>query len=307
MLGDEGWEEQLRRMRYREFHRIFGGCPEDTFDRVLELGAGNGYQSRLLAGISNRVVATDYAYRENVPPPVEGVEFEFADAESVDSRYPPGSFDLVFSSNLLEHLPEPEAAIRASRRLLTRGGLMVHVVPSTFWKLSYMVLFYPFQARRLLRKVTGKARRMLRRSNDSGERDRRQSESDRWRADNNPKIERSRRSRWREELIPSPHGASSSNTREFLAFRKSRWIGLFEECDLVVAGTIPGPVSSGLGFGFDRVRRLLERSGFAGEYAYVSHRPGERPESLRLIGQGGLSIRPRRPAGSGHHDDGTRS
>lgn len=289
MLGDPDWEQQLRKLRLREFRRIFGECPDGSFRRVLELGAGNGYQSGLLAEIADQVVATDYAYREKLPPSREGVDFRYVDAERVAETFQPATFDLVFSSNLLEHLPNPEAAIAGSRRLLAPDGVMIHVVPSVWWKLASMGLFYPFQARRLLRKMRqlagGSSENRLRRTITSPQDD----QDTGWVADNNPKIERSSRSRWRDELFPSPHGASPSNSRELLDFRKSRWLRLFRDCDLTVAAVIPGPLSSGRGFGFDRLRRLLEAMGFAGEFAYVAHRPGEEPESLRLIGREGTS------------------
>ena len=53
------------------------------------------------------------------------------------------SFDIVFSSNLLEHLPDPSVVLRGVHRLLKDDGITVHIMPGPFWKLCQMALYHP--------------------------------------------------------------------------------------------------------------------------------------------------------------------
>jgi len=92
---------------------------------------------------------------------------------------------------------------------------------------------------------------------------------------NNPKFESQRRYSVIRKLIwPIPHGASDGNIREFIAWRKKRWLGVFNRSGFSVIKIIKGPVNSGYGFGFDRLRSFLERAGLTSEYIYVAIKKG---------------------------------
>lgn len=96
--------------------------------RVLELGAGGGWQARALTRAGYRVAAVDVApwSEPEVFPvlPFDGVHLPFAD----------GSFDLVFSSNVLEHVENPAGLLGDCRRVLGPSGTAVHLVPSASWR-----------------------------------------------------------------------------------------------------------------------------------------------------------------------------
>ncbi len=47
-----------------------------------------------------------------------------------EAGFPPGSFDVVTMSHVLEHLPQPAEALGQCRRLLRPGGLLVVAVPN---------------------------------------------------------------------------------------------------------------------------------------------------------------------------------
>jgi len=96
-------------------------------DRVLEVGAGS---SDLLATLDAPFkVACDFtvgmlAARGSRPGvfrlAADGARMPCADA----------SFDVVFSINLLEHVPGPRALLAEARRVLVDGGLCVVVTPN---------------------------------------------------------------------------------------------------------------------------------------------------------------------------------
>lgn len=276
---------------------IFGRCPQDAFARGLELGAGDGFQSTLLARYVRRLVATDYrpqiippfsAASDGAAPNVEGktgsrheaagaatrVEFMTCDAERVDEVFGTGEFDLVFSSNMMEHLPDPGRALRGVATVLAGDGIAIHVIPSTFWKFCHIAGFYP-------NAVWGRADRFVRRRSEAAVEAGKPAEEaslDAW--DNNPKVATRPRPYLARLLWPAAHGASGSNLREFQLFSRSYWLKQFAAAGFRVAATQRGPVSSGYGFGWDAARTALERAGVASEIVYITVKASCAPEQL---------------------------
>lgn len=250
------WTEHLRAVRQRELRQVFGRCPEEHFHWGLELGAGDGYQSSILSRYVKRLVCTDYNQHRLQKHASGRTSYLICDAESVSNLFRKETFDLVFSSSLLEHLPNPAAALEGIYRVLRQDGITVHVLPSVFWKLCHIVLFNP---NRLVMRLD----RLLARGVPAPVH---------YRIGNNPKLPaQARRRRW---LLPPPHGAYRNTIQELLAFRKRRWRRLLERSGFHVVRIAKGPVASGYGFGWDRVRALLERCGVASEYIYIAVKAG---------------------------------
>ncbi|MBW1596161.1 methyltransferase domain-containing protein [Streptomyces sp. JJ38] len=103
---------------------LHGGTAYPPGSTVLEVGCGVGAQTVHLAAASPgaRLVAVDVSEdslaqaRARVP----GVEFRRADLH--DLPFPDASFDHLFVCFVLEHLPDPGAALSGLRRVLRPGG-----------------------------------------------------------------------------------------------------------------------------------------------------------------------------------------
>lgn len=101
--------------------------------RILDLGCGTGVNASNLSAMGHEVVGIDVspvaieAYNRNgfnglVCDVIQGTPFAS------------NSFDLVFASDIIEHLDDPTAMLRESYRVLVRGGiLMVTTINSAFW------------------------------------------------------------------------------------------------------------------------------------------------------------------------------
>lgn len=100
--------------------------------RVLEAGCGVGAQTVHLAraGDGVRIVAVDRSAaslaeaRDQVTAQVPGAEVEWYRADLFDLPFPDAEFDHVFVCFVLEHLPAPERALAALRRVLRPGGTL---------------------------------------------------------------------------------------------------------------------------------------------------------------------------------------
>ena len=98
--------------------------------RVLELGGGTGYQASILASWGCAVTSIDLADRHRPYKLFHPVQ----DYDGRTIPAPDASFDIVFSSNVLEHIPTLPVTFGEIRRVLKPGGLAIHLVPSVAWR-----------------------------------------------------------------------------------------------------------------------------------------------------------------------------
>jgi len=103
--------------------------------RVLDVGCGTGAvleqmaaKNFLVSGIDMSDTALEYCRKKGFE-----VDKGFADK----MPYSDNTFDIVFALDVLEHLENPELAVREVKRVLKDGGLFVATVPAHQWLWSY--------------------------------------------------------------------------------------------------------------------------------------------------------------------------
>src|ERR1700678_2644658 len=108
---------------FASFARQVAGAldlPPDA--QVLDLAAGRGALSRVLAGRAGRMVAVDAAPRmvELLARGLPAVESHLMDAAALE--FPDATFDLVVAGFVMHIMPDPVAAVAEGRGVLRRAG-----------------------------------------------------------------------------------------------------------------------------------------------------------------------------------------
>jgi SAM-dependent methyltransferase len=110
-------------------------------DRVVDLGCGEGALAELLARAGVHVTGVEPAayLRERFAARVGRVDPESAVLDGLADRLPFGDAELgpVVTTEVLEHVPDPAAALRELRRAMRPGAVLCLSVPTSFTELLF--------------------------------------------------------------------------------------------------------------------------------------------------------------------------
>lgn len=121
--------DHLDAIRKAELDKIASFFP--TGARILEIGAGTGKQALELQRRGFEVTAIEIMDSNYAPYRV----FPIRDYDGRTIPVGDGSVDVVFSSNVLEHVADLSRMHDEIRRVLAPGGTCIHVLPTHTWRL----------------------------------------------------------------------------------------------------------------------------------------------------------------------------
>jgi 2-polyprenyl-3-methyl-5-hydroxy-6-metoxy-1,4-benzoquinol methylase len=117
--------------------------PDGHGKRALDVGAREGHQTRRLESRGYEVTSID-------------VEPQFASCHRVDANerlpFEDGHFDLVWCSEVIEHLVEPARALAELRRVTKRGGVLLLTTPNSYALLFRFIAVFGLTPQRIQRK-----------------------------------------------------------------------------------------------------------------------------------------------------------
>ncbi len=118
--------------------------------RVLEIGGGSGYQAKLISSAGASVESLDVA-----APVGDGrAYFEVQIYDGKELPFPDAHFDIVYSSNVLEHVPDLIKMLEEIGRTMKPTGIAIHVLPTPSWRIGTSLTYYYHIFRRLRAKLT---------------------------------------------------------------------------------------------------------------------------------------------------------
>jgi SAM-dependent methyltransferase len=134
LMGSESWRRDPKHLlfhlsRYKFVAQMLSGC-----DRVLEIGCGDAFGTRIVRQRVNSLVAVDFDpifiedARKRISPPWT---FELF-VHDLKNGPVPGSFDAVYALDVLEHVPGAEEAqfLQTMIASLAPDGVAIIGMPS---------------------------------------------------------------------------------------------------------------------------------------------------------------------------------
>ena len=256
--------------RIRELDIIFQNLPNNTFNYGLELGAGAHIQTETLSQFCTSLISTEYETRfdsSELDKKTDNIKYISCDAEKVNHTFKDKNFDLVFSSNMMEHLEDPDSSFKGIYSILDNNGVSICTMPSVFMKILYLILFYPAVIPIYIKWIKNKLIKFSEIKNtNTGLENKGVNKIH----NNNPKTTVRKKNKLIKLLVPEPHGACNSNFQEIFYWRKSRWIKQIENHGFIIIKTIKLPVTTGYSFKLYGLCEILFKMGFCSSYAYVA-------------------------------------
>lgn len=227
-------------LKENEINIILKYLPKNSL-KILEIGGGDGYQANMLSKLNYDVTSIDLN-------PKTPQFFNVKKIYSTKLDFPNESFDIIFSSNVIPHIKDLESIFSETKRILKKDGLIIHIVPSTWWSIQtnfWHYIFIPIY----LKKSLFKRFRSTNKKNES-----QKSKTDL------KQIDQSIESKFK-QLFFHPLGEHTSFIHEIYNFSKYFWKKLFLKNDFKIVAVVHGPyVASGYGvfkMKFINIRKLL--------------------------------------------------
>jgi SAM-dependent methyltransferase len=137
MLGDADWDqianpyETERRLRL-VFEQLIADLPLEGVN-FLDGGSGGGHFSARACGRGARVVSLDVG-RQLLAQVARACDSTRVMGSLLDLPFRDGSFEVVLSTEAVEHTPDPIRALRELARVVAPGGTLAFTTPSRLWQ-----------------------------------------------------------------------------------------------------------------------------------------------------------------------------
>jgi len=181
--------------------RIVTGLIGKSRKIILEIGGNNGWQAHLIEKKGHNLSSIDIS-----PINDNSSFFSVLEYDGHNIPYKDSSFDIVFSSNVLEHIPHLDSFEKEIHRVLKPTGQAIHVLPTSTWRI-WTSLTHPF---RVLLALKNKLHN-INRTNKSGN------------------TNNSTSNKWKYILWPNRHGEKGNSLTEIYWFSQTAWTRHFKK------------------------------------------------------------------------------
>ena len=123
--NDIFWWKKIRNDELTTALKLF---PSDKNLKVLEIGGRDGYQAELISKKGYNVTSIDIN-------PLFPQFYPVQKGDITKLNFEDDSFDIIYSSNMLQEIQHIEESFIEMKRVLKKDGVIIHIVPSSWWSL----------------------------------------------------------------------------------------------------------------------------------------------------------------------------
>ena len=244
------WWELIRNEELSTALNVF---PKEKNLEILEIGGRDGFQASIISKKGYNVTSIDI--KPSLP------QFYLVQKGNITKlNFKDNSFDLIFSSNMLQEIHNINEAFMEMKRVLKKDGTIVHIVPSSWWSLITNFWHYCFIPKYLI-----KSKRFQNLINSDLKNNDKNSENLEEKSVNSKKNLK--------QLFFHPLGVNTSFIHEIFYFSNFYWKKLFKQNGFKVTNKKNCPYYySGYAvckFNFIKLRKFFAKICFSSCYCYV--------------------------------------
>jgi SAM-dependent methyltransferase len=129
-FNDKAFNEEVKGKKTEALIEVMSAFFQRNLKDILVVGCGSGREAGMLARAFQADVigidlGDDYTFDHQGSAPAKLLMMD-----AKDLKFPSGSFDMVFSFHTLEHIPEPQRALKEMSRVLRPGGVYLVGTPN---------------------------------------------------------------------------------------------------------------------------------------------------------------------------------
>lgn len=247
---DSHWWQQIRKDELETALNLF---PIKKNLKVLEIGGRDGHQAKFISEKGYKVTSIDINPLYPQFYPVQKGNINNLDFDE-------NSFDIIYSSNMLQEIEIIKDAFTEMKRVLKKDGVIIHIVPSSWWSIITNFWHYCLIPKYLIKSNKFQKIFHLKTKIENQKKD-----------DDGKKMKSSKKNL--KQLFFHPLGANTSFIHEIFYFSNFYWKKLFSKNDFEIKNKKNCPyfysAYSIFRFKFLKLRKYLAEIGFTSCYCYV--------------------------------------
>ena len=115
-------------IRENELNTALDVFQEQKELEILEIGGRDGFQANIISKKGHNVTSIDIN-------PVFPQFYPVQNGTINQLNFKENSFDIIYSSNMLQEIQHIEESFIEMKRVLKKDGIIIHIVPSSWWSL----------------------------------------------------------------------------------------------------------------------------------------------------------------------------
>lgn len=139
--SEKMWWETIRK---HELSTAFTLFPNKKNLEMLEIGGRDGFQAQIISKEGFKVTSIDIN-------PIYPQIYPVKKGDITNLDFQDDTFDIIYSSNMLQEIVDIEKAFLEMKRVLKKDGIIIHVVPSSWWSIITNFFHYCFIPKYLIK------------------------------------------------------------------------------------------------------------------------------------------------------------